>query len=458
LRVLLFGTGEYYNRYKIWFENEMIVALIDNSVDKQGKLIDSVPVVSPEQAIGLEFDAIFIMSFYVVSMKRQLIELGVEEDKIHHFYDIHDLIYSPMLCKEVKYYGEFSGTNDKGILLINQDLTLGGPALALYHVAKVLVKNGYNVTYASMLDGPLREILEKDRIPVIVDLNLLVQTMNECEWIIDFSLIICNTINFHVFLSKRDTSVPVIWWLHDAIFFYDGVNRKAISSISKENLKVWAVGPVSESAIKAFRPDFKVEDLLYGVEDTVSLKPKKREKLEYVRFVTIGYIEERKGQDILIEAIKKLPEYIRNQTRFLFIGSNTSMFANSVMKEAEKIKEVEFCGLVDRDRINEVLSVYDMMVCPSREDPMPTVCAEAMSHGLPCIISDAAGTIKYIDNMINGVIFQSENVDDLATKIRWAVEHRNQLNKMGINARKVFENNFNMETFERNLLKLIEMG
>lgn len=31
-----------------------------------------------------------------------------------------------------------------------------------------------------------------------------------------------------------------------------------------------------------------------------------------------------------------------------------------------------------------------------REDPMPTVVAEAMFYGVPCIVSDAVGTAEYI--------------------------------------------------------------
>jgi len=457
MRVLLFGTGEYYNRYKIWFEKEKVVALIDNSESKQGSYIDGIYVVSPAQASKMEFDAIFIMSFYIVAMRKQLLELGIPEEKIHHFYDIHDLIYSEELNKEVKYYGDVpSDDEDKGILLLNQDLTLGGPALALYHTAKVLIKNGYKVTYASQLDGPLREILEKDGIPVVVDLNLLVQTMDECKWIKGYSKILCNTINFHVFLSKRDTSIPVIWWLHDALFFYGGVNRKAIDAISKENLKVWGVGPVSERAIKTFCPDFEVEDLLYGVEDNSSAEDCMSIDDDIVRFVTIGYIEQRKGQDVLMAAIKLLPKAVRKRTHFLFVGRSTSMLAASIMRDAEDIEEVEFAGLVDRERVNEIFSESDMMICPSREDPMPTVCAEAMMHRLSCIISDAVGTVKYIEDGVDGIVFESENASDLAEKIMWAVDNKNKLSEMGNKARKVFEEYFEMNAFEKKLLRLIE--
>ena len=63
MKFLLFGTGEYYNRYKIWFAKEDIIALIDNSKEKQGQYIDNILVIPPEAVCQYEFDAIVILSF-----------------------------------------------------------------------------------------------------------------------------------------------------------------------------------------------------------------------------------------------------------------------------------------------------------------------------------------------------------------------------------------------------------
>lgn len=456
MKALLFGTGEYYNRYKIWFADTEVIGLIDNSPDKQGTTIDQIPVYSPADAILKEFDTIFIMSFYIVEMKNQLISLGVDEHKIYHFYDIHDLIYKPSLKQKIYYYPIDTETVEKrGILLLNSDLTLGGPALALFYAARTLKKNGYNVTYGSQYDGPLRELLKKENIPVVVDANLLVVTMNESEWIRGYSLIICNTINYHIFLSERDLSIPTVWWLHDALFFYNGVNKRAINKILHENLQIWSVGSISEKAIKTFRPDFEVEELLYGVEEQEANNTLKHDTK--VQFVTIGYIEERKGQDILVKAIKLLPEHIRKQAHFLFVGQNTSIYANKIMENVKDISEIEFGGLIDREKIYHVLKKTDMMICPSRvEDPMPTVCAEAMMFSVPCIISDAAGTAKYISNWKDGITFKSEDYRQLSQKIEWVISNRNALKYMGKNARKVYEDKFSMAVFEDRLMELIK--
>lgn len=464
MRFVLFGTGEYYNRYKIWLEKEEIVALADNAQAKQGRRIDGVLVIAPEFICRYEYDVVLIMSLYVREIKAQLLSMGINPDKIYHFYDLHDLIYQPSMKKPVCCYGKQGGTagRKKKVLLLNQDLTLGGPALALYHGGRVLADQGYQVVYGSMIDGPLRAVLLKDGIPVVVDENMLIGTMEEADWIRDFfrdspagSFVICNTINFHVFLSARDGKVPVVWWLHDALFFYDGVNRRAIERISRENLKVWAVGPIAQKAVRSFRPDFQVEDLLYGVEDTAG-RMRKEELRDKVCFATIGYIESRKGQDILLQAVSALEPDIRSQAVFYLVGQNTSAMAGKIMETARDIPEIIITGPVGREEIDRILEETDMLICPSREDPMPTVAAEAMMHGVPCLVSDAAGTAAYIEDGTDGMVFCCEDAGQLKGLLETCILDRERLKKMGENARRIFMDYFSMDAFRLRLTELLE--
>ena len=457
MKFLLFGTGDYYNRYRIWFDRKDIAALIDNAEEKQGQYIDGIRVIPPKDISRYEYDAVVILSFYVQTMKTQLIDLGVEGNRIYHFFDLHDLIYHPGIRRKINCYGLQDCSESVKFLLLSNDLTLGGPALALYHAAQVLIKRGYQVVYGSMLDGPLRKILAEEGIPVIVDENLMIQTMDEAQWVRKYSLIICNTMNFHVFLSERDKRIPVAWWLHDALFFYDGVRQEVMDKLTQDNMAVWSVGPIPERAVKAFRPDFYVEDLIYGVTDQTEEESRSREDHteNKIHFIIIGYIEQRKGQDILLEAIKRLEPDIRQKAEFIFVGQNTSLLAKDLIESAGEISEIMFTGPVDRSKINSLLGRADMLVCPSREDPMPTVAAEAMMHKVPCLVSDTTGTVKYIRDGIDGLIFQSENTGQLKEILERCIQGEFDLVQMGRNARNVYEEYFSMEAFENRLMELI---
>lgn len=465
---LLFGTGDYYERYKKWFDKNEVAALLDNSTQKQNTTIDGIKVLSPQEGIQLEYDVIVILSFYVKSMKEQLIKLGVNSNSIYHFFDLHKLFQEKSLSMPLQYFGSAKNIVEKQteagskVLLISHDLTLGGPALALYHAAVVLRKGGYEILFASMLDGPLRQRLVEEGFPVLVDENLQVKTMKAIPWISDFSLIICNTVSFYVFLSERNTDIPVVWWLHEPAFYYDGVDKELLTKMDLTNVRVISVGPIPKRAILKWIPQLKTGSLLYGVSDVcnghnaeglcASQEQMTRKK---VCFVTIGFIVEHKAQDILINAIKMLTEDLRKKADFYLVGQDTTLMAQKLKMETADFDSIHFTGLLDRQQIHQILENANVLICPSRQDSMPTVAAEAMMHSVPCILSDATGTAAYIRDGENGLLFQSENAEELSEKIGWCVCHKDDLVQMGMRARKVYESTFSMDVFEKKLLEIV---
>lgn len=468
MKFLLFGTGDYYNRYKKWFENQNVIALLDNSEYKKHTMIDGLTVLTPEEGIKLEYDIIVILSFYVKQMRWQLMELGVEHWRIVHFYELRQLLGKSRMRRQVQYFQNAKEVIrsiqelKSGIVLLSHDLTMGGPAIALFHAAVVLKTRGYAVVFASMLDGPLRDELQKKGIPVIVDENLQIATMQETAWMNAFSLIICNTLNFYVFLSERDTNIPVIWWLHDARFFYDGVNRETIGKISLEKLTAVSVGPIPAVAISEFLPGVRCSCLLYGVEDAalrdteVYAAGNRRTSSEKVQFIIIGFLEDIKGQDILVQSVQILPEYIRNQCVFYIVGHDKTLFGEKIHKESETIREINFTGTVGRQELHRILRESEVLICPSRQDSMPTVAAEAMMHSVPCIVSDVVGTAAYIHDGEEGWKFPSEDAYALAGRIEWCVENKVKLNRMGRKARMLYEKEFSMQVFEKRFMDIIQ--
>lgn len=461
MRYLLFGTGDYYERYKKWFNRNEVLALLDNSGQKQHTFIDGIEVLPPKEGILLDYDKIVILSFHVEQMKQQLVSLGVDQGMICHFFDLHQLLASDKVTRMVQYFGkakEIVGDmypDREKILLLSHDLSLGGPAIALFHAARILKYQGYKVVFSSMTDGPLRNILLKNDISVIVDENLQISTMQETDWVKTFSLILCNTMNYHVFLSERDKDIPIIWWLHDARFFYDGVNRNVIKKICLKNLKAVSVGPVPAKAVREFLPDMVCDELLYGVADmgkNIGLKLEDR----LTRFITIGFLEERKGQDILLQAVGKLPDNIRCNSEFYIVGHAATLFGEKIRRKSAEISGIVFAGSVGRAKIHDLLCSSDVLICPSRQDPMPTVVAEAMMHSVPCIISDATGTASYLHDGKDGFVFPSEDAQALAERIEWCMENKAQLKSMGKEARKLYKEYFSIPAFEKRFMEIIQ--
>lgn len=455
MRVLVFGTGDYYQRYKKWLNQVEIPALIDNDSNKQGQIIDGVEVISPNQINKFEYDKILILSFCYKEMKAQLISLGVDEQLIFHFYTIRRLIdWKKNRCPRIE-YGELDYCNKaKKVLLLSPELNNGGPAIALFHVALEIKKRGFQVVVGSMIDGELRERYLREGIPVIIDFNLQMSVMKEEKWVHSFDLIFCNTLNFYVFLSERNQNVPCIWWLHEADFFYDAVDEEVLKKIPLHNMRIVAVGDIPKNALKRYLTNANVSDLLYSVED---LKTNKKVAEEgELELAVIGYLEEIKGHDILLSALNLLPEEKKNQVKLLIVGYDLTLYGAWIKRNFAGMTNVEYLGVMQREQLHALYEEIDMLVCPSRQDSMPTVVAEAMMHGKASLVSDAIGTTKYIKDGQNGLIFHSQSEEELAKKIEWCIDNRDFLPVMGKNARKTYEEVFSEKAFEKTLKNLLK--
>lgn len=459
MKILLFGTGDYYRKYREWFRREDIEGLIDNDENKQGILIDGFQVYQPHIAVNREYDCVVILSVHEEAMHRQLVELGVPEDKIYKFSELHkhpDIIKKarPVCCwgNDRMFSEIITGSYADAVLLMSHNLDLNGASLALFYMAQILVKNGFRVLFASCADGSLRRHLYEKNIPAIIDPNLQVRTQKGTEWTHGFRRIICNTLNYYHFLSDRIQEVKIIWWLHDPLMFYKSLDQELLHKIQVDNLTVCAVGPIAEESFKVYYPNAKVKQLIYGIPDM----PVNRMPHDKLEFITIGNVQEYKGQDILIQALKRLDSETIEQIHVKIVGFQSSVYANDVKTQAEELgSTVSFMPPTDREQIHRLLDESDVLVCPSRADTMSIVTNEGMQHGLPCIVSDAAGVSAYINDGVDGFIVKQGSVESLLQKIKWCVDHRDRLEQIGLAARRIYEQYFSMETFEKKLLPIV---
>ncbi len=459
MKILLFGTGDYYRKYREWFSPEDVLGLIDNDESKRGTFIDGYKIYLPYEAVNLPYDGIVILSVHEQAMRSQLLKLGVPDEKIYAFSELYRhpelIVDDRAVClwgSDEQLSGILPRDCGNAILLMSHNLDFNGASLALFYLAQILIKNGYSVFVASWSDGALRQKLYEENIPVIVDPNLQMRTHRETEWTHGFHRIICNTLNYYQFLSDRNLEDKVVWWLHDPLMFYKSLDKERLHAISGKNLTVCAVSPIAELAFKEYFPSFEVMQLVYGIPD-ISAHKQSHEKMV---FITIGNVQEYKGQDILIQALKRLGEEERRQIQVNIVGFQPSAYANAVKALAEDLSDVvDFIPPVGREEIHKLLDMADILVCPSLADTMSIVSNEAMQHSLPCIVSDAVGVAAYIKDGENGFVVRQGDAQALTEKIRWCMKHRDRLEQMGENSRQIYEQYFSMEVFEKKLMEII---
>ena len=102
------------------------------------------------------------------------------------------------------------------LLFVSHDLSLSGAPMMLFHAATWCQRNGVFALVIAPEDGPLREKLTAEGIPVIID--PLIETGHEsfARFARDFDCVIANTIRSGaVVRALKGENVPIVWWVHE---------------------------------------------------------------------------------------------------------------------------------------------------------------------------------------------------------------------------------------------------
>ena len=117
--------------------------------------------------------------------------------------------------------------------------------------------------------------------------------------------------------------------------------------------------------------------------------------------------------------------------------------------------KAEVYGSVSHERMLELYKEIDVVVCPSRNDPMPVVLTEGMMHRKVCIASDMTGTAELITPFENGLVCRADDIESLSQQIEWTINHRDRFEAIGECAYRTYQENFSLEQFSRRLLGIV---
>lgn len=141
-------------------------------------------------------------------------------------------------------------------------------------------------------------------------------------------------------------------------------------------------------------------------------------------FDFIGRLSPEKGPDLLLDAWKAIESKVDPRWRLRFIGTGP---AHEQIRAAATGHRVDFLDpLVD---ISPLLMSAGAVVLPSRTEGAPLVLAEALSAGVPVIVSDcSSGVREMIAGTNQAVLVERENVAALASALlAFAAEYHGEV-------------------------------
>lgn len=146
-------------------------------------------------------------------------------------------------------------------------------------------------------------------------------------------------------------------------------------------------------------------------------------KDEYILF--LARLVPEKGAHYLIEAYQRL----QTDKKLVIAGgdSHAEEYMKRIYSYAEENKNIILTDFVQGRVLDELFSNAYVFVVPSDVEGMAMSLLEAMSYGNCCLVSDIPENLEVVED--NAFSFQKGDVGDLCVKLRYLLEHKDEVRK-----------------------------
>jgi glycosyltransferase involved in cell wall biosynthesis len=161
-------------------------------------------------------------------------------------------------------------------------------------------------------------------------------------------------------------------------------------------------------------------------------------------FLFVGRLSSEKGVDVLANATRVLGVV---QVRVAGTGPEAGLIAG--------VPGMQTLGALGGDAVRAEMTQAMALVLPSIwYENFPRTLVEAFGCGLPVIASRIGALAELVQDGITGLLFEPDNAQDLADKMRWAHQHPDEMATMGRNARRQYEAEYTAEHNYQHLMAI----
>ena len=417
----------------------------DNDEQLWNTMYDGIEIIAPKKILALEECQIFITCKKSDEIVKQLIALGVSQDNISvtpSFFDV---------CQRIPEYIKVKGKNiyekkpsaSKILFDAEMGIVLGGVEAWTIQNMSVLNQNGFSTKCFMDAIRPIAidiGIIDIIRLSLDSDNDKADMSAKCAKMLLEESpdVIVCNFpfANFWgacIVKAALRERVKLIAVIHsDDTIYYDTytemkdyIDYCVITCDEMEKLLI-SRGWLKEKLVRMVWqiPCFERFERVYSEEEQPL-------RIGYAgRITTIA-----KRLDLLIELLKILLE---KKINFKFEIAGCGDYQSQMEQEIEALgleSRVNFLGFLDRSQINDFWSRQDICINCSDLEGRCISRAEGMAAGAIPIVTDTSSARDDVKNGYNGYVVSVGDMDEMAERICYLYYHRDEMARMGQNAR-----------------------
>ena len=199
------------------------------------------------------------------------------------------------------------------------------------------------------------------------------------------------------------------------------IKRVLISPVNWCTRAIFAVGEEARQSYRSYGYKNPILNTPYAINQKRFYDFKQKENKTNGKFIFLssGSLIHRKGYDLAIKAFNLLPEYLKSRTEYWIMGDGPLLSdLRSLVKPEFSVK---FLGFVEPKDIATYYRVASCFLLTSRYDGWGVVVNEAISAGLPVIVTNTCGAAEYVD--ADGGFVVNCDVNEISNRIEYVLLH-----------------------------------
>ena len=186
-----------------------------------------------------------------------------------------------------------------------------------------------------------------------------------------------------------------------------------------------------------------------------------RRKTGTIKILSVGRLVEKKGHEYAIKALAKVVNKNGKNIIYRIVGDGP--LKDKLMSLAEELRIedcVEFMGNVEDEELLKLYKESHIFILPSvtasdgDQEGIPVVLMEAQAMGLPVISTYHSGIPEVVIDGKSGFLVPEKDVDALAEKMEFLVEHPELWSEMGWYGREFVEKHYDIRKLNKRLVEI----
>lgn len=220
----------------------------------------------------------------------------------------------------------------------------------------------------------------------------------------------------------------------------------------KLNLRYSSAVICVSKAVKVHLPEhYKIKVIYDAIGEDLPIVEKPKKKTDIVTLLYLSHYIEGKGQDLAIKAFFEAYKLNPN-LRLKFVGGDMGLLKNKMYKDY-LIREAHYLGLEEviifdgpTKNIATELSVADIFLNFSESESFSRTCLEALTFGVPLIVSDSGGPAELFEHGKSGWLVPNRDLEAMKTAILTLSNDNVLRERFGINGKVYVKSKFSVQT------------